>query len=135
MSQPGQKPFIGRPATRLRLPAFATLATLATVTAQAGTTPTNAFDWNLRPLQLDGGSFVANTMVLSDFGQIVSNPETGAFTEAGYLPILGFALNGQPIDPRGFDAASGNGWGAYVQSREPVCRRSRQAGSSPPTHP
>jgi hypothetical protein len=114
MSKTRQKPSTGRTATRLRLPAFAALATLAAFTAQAGTTPTDVFDWNLAPLQLNGGSFVATTMVLSDFGQIVSYP-TGAFTEAGYLPVLGFEFNGKPIDPSGFDAASSNGWGAYVQ--------------------
>jgi hypothetical protein len=111
MSKTGQNPFTGRTATRLRLPAFAALATLAAFTAQAGTTPTNVFDWNLAPLQLNGGSVVATTIVLSDFGQIVSNPQTGAFIEAGYLPVLGFAFNTRPIDPSGFGA----GWGAYVQ--------------------
>jgi hypothetical protein len=101
--------------TWIRLAALAGLGTLATFAARAGTFHSNAFSWNLAPLHLNGGSFVANTMLLSDFGQIVVNPETGAFTETGYLPVLGFALNERPIDPSGFNSASGNGWGAYIQ--------------------
>ena len=64
---------------------------------------------------LDGSKFTADTVRLSDFGQIVVNPATGVFTEAGYLPVLGFALNGQAISPSGFDDPSGDGWGAFVR--------------------
>lgn len=99
----------------VRLLALAAFSTLTAVAARAGTIPKPTFDWNPRPLHLDGSKFTADTLQLSDYGQIIVSPTTGAFTEAGYLPILGFALNGRTIRPSGFDAASGNGWGAYVQ--------------------
>lgn len=108
----GQKAASVTTATGIRL-VLAALGTLAALTAHAG--QSNVFGWNVSPLSLNGGSFIANTMLLSDFGQIMVNSETGAFTEAGYLPVLGFALNGRSIDPSGFDSAAGDGWGAYVQ--------------------
>lgn len=91
------------------------LVSLGTVAASAGTTPTSVFDWNPQPLGLNGSKFTADTMQLSDFSQVVVNPVTGAFTEAGFLPIIGFTLNGQTVDPSGCDSASGNRWGAYIQ--------------------
>jgi hypothetical protein len=99
----------------VRLLALAALSTLTAVAARAGTIPTPTFDWNPRPLHLDGSKFTADTVQLSDYGQIIVSPTTGAFTEAGYLPILGFALDGGTVSPSGFDAASGDGWGAYVR--------------------
>jgi len=80
-----QKPATLMTGARIRLPALAVLGTLAAFTAQAGTYPPDVFGWNLASLHLNGGSFIANKMLLSDFGQIVVNPETGAFAEAGYL--------------------------------------------------
>lgn len=90
-------------------------ASLVAVAAQAGTVPTTTFDWNPRPLKLDGAKFTADSVHVGDFGQIVVNPATGAFSEAGYLPVVGFSLGGQVISPAGFNAASGDGWGMYVQ--------------------
>lgn len=99
----------------IRLVLSAAAASLMAVAAQAGANPTTTFDWNPQAVGLDGAKFTADTMRLSDFGQIVVNPMTGGFTEAGYLPVLGFSNGGQPINPGGFNAALGNGWGAYVQ--------------------
>lgn len=99
----------------IRLPALAAIGSLAAFAAQAGHTPTATFDWNPRPLHLHGGKVTADSVQLADFGQIVINPQTGAFSEAGYLPVLGFALGGKPVKPDGFNAASDDGWGAYVQ--------------------
>ena len=95
--------------------AVAPLVSLGAVAARAGTTPTSTFDWNPRALGLDGSKFTADTIRLSDYGQVLVNPTTGAFTEAGFLPIIGFTLNGQAVSPSGFNSASGNGWGAYIQ--------------------
>lgn len=104
----------------VRLWVLAALGCLTAAAAQAGTGPTKTFDWNPRAVGLNGAKFTADTMRLSDFGQIVVTPAppTGGvttFTEAGYLPILGFSLDGQAVMPSGFDAASGKGWGAYLQ--------------------
>ncbi len=101
--------------TRLPVVVLAALCSLAAFAARAGTLPTTTFDWNPRPLQLDGSKFTADTIRLSDYGQIVVAPATGAFSEAGYLPVLGFSLGGQAISPGGFNDPSGNGWGAYVK--------------------
>lgn len=90
------------------------LASAVAIAAQAGTIPTTTFNWNPRALKLDGAKFTADTMQVGDFGQIVVN-STGAFSEAGYLPVVGFMLHGQTIRPAGFNAASGGGWGVYVQ--------------------
>ncbi len=99
----------------IRLLTLAALGCLISVAGKAGTIPTPTFDWNPRPLHLDGSKFTADMVQLSDFGQIVVNPATGAFTEAGYLPVLGFALNGHAISPSRFDDPSGDGWGAFVR--------------------
>lgn len=63
----GQKPTFVTTTTRIRLTALAALGTIVASTAQAGTS--DLFGWNPAALNLDGGSFVANTMLLSDFGQ------------------------------------------------------------------
>lgn len=88
------------------------LSVLTPARAKAGSTTT--FDWNPQGVGLQGGAFTANSMQLSDFGQIMLNPLTGEFSETGYLPILGFSLNGHPVNPSGFNAAAGDGWGAYL---------------------
>lgn len=102
-------------ARHIRLPALAALGSLTAFAAQASQTPTPTFEWNPHPLHLDGRKFTADSVQLADFGQIVINPATGEFSEAGYLPVLGFALSGKPISPDGFNAPSGDGWGAYVR--------------------
>lgn len=81
--------------------------------ARGAPAPTQTFDWNPVPLGLDGKKFTADTISLSDFGQIVVNPVTGTFSEAGYLPILGFSLAGRSIRPTGFNDPTG--WGAFVR--------------------
>lgn len=96
----------------IHLLALAAVGSLAAVAGQAGTIPTTTFDWNPLALGLNGGKFTADTLKLADYGQIVVHPVTGGFTEAGYLQVLEFALNGQNISASGFD--SPYGWGAYV---------------------
>ena len=96
-----------RPAQLTVLAAAATLASLCA--AQAG----EIFSWNPRAVQLNGAMFSADTMLLGDYSQVVLHPD-GTFIDAGYLPVMGFSLNGGTVMPTGFNDASGKGWGAYV---------------------
>ncbi len=91
------------------------LAAVAVVPpASAGTIPTGVFDWNPRPLGLDGRKLRADAVQLSDYGRVTMDPLSGAFSDVGIMPILGFSLGGQPVAADGFNDPSGGGWGAYV---------------------
>ena len=106
-------------ARRFRILSLVVLGSLLAVAAQAGTIPSATFDWNPRPLKLNGSKFTADTVRVSDFGQVIVSavdPATGTstFSEAGYLPVLGFSLGGQTVSSAGFNDPTGKGWGAYV---------------------
>ncbi|HSU05953.1 MAG TPA: PEP-CTERM sorting domain-containing protein [Acetobacteraceae bacterium] len=120
-------------AGRFRILSLVVLGSLVTVAAQAGTIPSATFDWNPRPLKLNGSKFTADTLHVSDFGQVVVSPvdpatATSAFSEAGYLPVLGFALGGQAISPPGFNNPSHNGWGVYVEYHGLGTQKMTQSG-------
>jgi hypothetical protein len=91
-------------------------ATAAVILAALGTAQASeTFSWNPRAVKLDGSKFTADTLLLGDYDRIVLGSGGTTFTEAGYLPIEGFSLAGQPVTPAGFNDPSGKGWGAYVQ--------------------
>ena len=76
------------------------------------------FTLNPHAAKLNGSKFTADTFVLSDYAQIKFAPTsatTSTFVDTGYLPVIGFRLNGQPIQPTGYGAPDGGGWGAYIQ--------------------
>ena len=76
------------------------------------------FTLNPGAVGLNGAKVTADTLVLSDYAQIrftPTSPTTAAFVDIGYLPVIGFRLNGQAVTPPGFLAADGSGWGAYIR--------------------
>ncbi len=92
---------------------LALTALIATATARADT-----FTLNPGSVGLDGTSVTADTLVLSDYAQISfapTGPTTAAFVDAGYLPVIGFRLNGQAVAAPGYLAPDGSGWGAYIR--------------------
>lgn len=95
------------PAKLTILAAAASLASFGA--AQAG----EIFSWNPHAVKLNGTKFSADTMLLGDYSQVVLLPD-GTFTDAGYLPVIGFTLNGVAVTPKGFNDSTGKGWGAYV---------------------
>ncbi len=96
------------------LVAFSALAALiATAPALADT-----FTLNPNAVGLHGTNVTADMLVLSDYAQISftpTSPTTATFTDAGYLPVIGFRLNGQAVAPSGYLAPDGSGWGAYIR--------------------
>jgi hypothetical protein len=72
------------------------------------------FVWIPEAAGLDGQAFVADAVHFADYDVIVQAPD-GTITEAGYLPITGFSLAGQPVAPGGLNAPDGTGWGAYMR--------------------
>ena len=78
----------------------------------------DTFTWNPNAVKLDGTKFTADTLVLSDYAQIKfapTSPTTATFVDTGYLPVIGFRLNGQAVTPSGYLASDGSGWGAYIR--------------------
>jgi hypothetical protein len=101
--------------TQFRIPAAvsALAALLAAAPALADT-----FTLNPSAVGLDGTKVTADTLVLSDYAQISltpTGPTTATFLDAGYLPVIGFRLNGQAVLPSGYLATDGSGWGAYIR--------------------
>ncbi len=96
---------INRP---IRLVVLAVLGSLSAGTA-LGSANATTFAWTPQAVGPDGTTFTADTMRLSDFGAIVVNPAAGTLTEAGYLPVLGLSLGGQPMIRSGSGAASASG--------------------------
>ena len=95
----------------LVLAAFALLATAGP--AQAA----DAFTWRPQALGLNGGSFVADTLALGDIARITFGAGGAggvAFVDRGFMPVLGFTLEGEPVRTPGFNAPLGAGWGAYI---------------------
>ncbi|MGI4952687.1 MAG: hypothetical protein ACRYGM_12880, partial [Janthinobacterium lividum] len=101
------------PNLRTAVAYFVFTASIATVPARADT-----FTLNPGPVGLNGTSVTADTLVLSDYAQISfapTGPATAMFVDAGYLPVIGFRLNGQAVASSGYLAADGSGWGLYIR--------------------
>lgn len=94
----------------LSLAAFALLA--YTFAAQAA----DSFTWRPQALGLNGGGFVADTLVLGDTARITFGSDgTGVtFVDRGFMPVLGFTLGGEAVRTPGFNDPGGAGWGAYI---------------------
>ncbi len=93
---------------------FTVVGTTALLAAAGVARANPTLTWNPRAVKLDGAKFTADTLLLGDYAQIVTSNGGLAFTDTGYLPIEGFTLAGQPVAPSGFNAPTGQGWGAYV---------------------
>ena len=93
--------------------AFAALATLVLTAppTQAG----EIFSWNPRAAGLNGTAFTADALSFADYDTIVQAADNSTFTEAGYLPITGFSLAGQPVSAPGLNSPDGAGWGAHLR--------------------
>ena len=94
-----------------------------------GLAPTAALagvSWTWNPAgaspSLNGTSFTADNIIISDYATADINAATGNFTEAGVLIAESFKLGGSPITPTGFNSsyslyatftASGNQGGAF----------------------
>lgn len=94
------------------LASLAMLASIGLGSAQAAT-PVQ-FDFKPEKAGLDGGKVSADGLQLSDYGQILINPLTGAFREQGYLPVLSFTAQNRSVSPDGFNNPAATGWGAYI---------------------
>ena len=90
----------------LLLAAFASFLTASSARAA------DAFTWNPRAVRLDGERFTADTLVLGDYARITFgfDGRDTTFLDRGFMPILGFTLQGELVQPAGFGA----GWGAYI---------------------
>ncbi len=102
------------------MPQFRTSVACSVLAALLATTPALADTFTLNPgsVGLDGASVTADTLVLSDDALISftpTGPTTATFTDTGYLPVIGFQLNGQAVAPSGYLAPDGSGWGAYIR--------------------
>ena len=99
------------------MPAQVTRAALAATALLAGASAARAADVLSWPSGHDGkgSAFAADTLLLGDYAQIVTGSGGLTFTDTGYLPIEGFALNGKPVAAAGFNDPSGNGWGAFIR--------------------
>jgi len=100
------------PQFRISAAIFAFAALIAAAPALADT-----FTLNPNAVKLNGTKVTADTLVLSDYAQISftpTGPTTATFMDAGYLPVIGFRLNGQAVTPSVYLAADGSGWGAYI---------------------
>ena len=102
------------------MPKFRTSVAFSALAALIATAPALADTFTLNPgsVGLDGTSVTADTLVLSDYAQISftpTGPTTATFLDAGYLPVIGFELNGQAVAPSGYLASDGSGWGAYIR--------------------
>jgi hypothetical protein len=73
------------------------------------------FNWNPRAAGLNGEAVTADVVQLADYDQIVQEPGGATITEAGYLPVTGFSLNGEPVAAAGLNDPGGGGWGAHVR--------------------
>lgn len=73
------------------------------------------FTFTPKAAGLNGGAFIADTFVLSDNAQITFGNDGTTFMDAGYLPVIGFQLNGRDVAAPGFLSPDGNGWGAYIR--------------------
>ena len=96
---------------------FATLTTLVAAAILATAQVARAaqvFTWNPAAAGLAGSAFTADRFNLGDHAEIVTSNGGLLFTDTGYMPLLGFSLNGQGIDPAGFDNPDGTGWGAFI---------------------
>lgn len=99
---------------------FRTSAAFFALAALVATAPALADTFTLNPgsVGLDGTSVTTDTLVLSDYAQISftpTGPTTATFMDVGYLPVIGFQLNGQAVAPAGYLAQDGSGWGAYIR--------------------
>lgn len=94
-------------------PSIAALSALLLLGAAA---PALASPFTLNPMavKLDGTKFTADTFVLSDYAQIRFGNNGTTFVDTGYLPVIGFRLDGQAVSPAGYGAKGGSGWGAYI---------------------
>lgn len=102
------------------MPKFRTSVAFYALAASITTVPALADTFTLNPASvgLNGTSVTADTLVLSDYAQISftpTGPTTATFMDAGYLPVIGFLLNGQVVAPSGYLAPGGSGWGAYIR--------------------
>ena len=92
------------------------LATFALLAAAGPTQAADAFTWRPQALGLNGGGFVADTLVLGDTAQITFGAGAGGatFVDRGFMPVLGFTLQGEPVRTPGINAPLSAGWGAYI---------------------
>lgn len=91
-------------------------AATALLTATAGAARAGEiFTWRPQAAGLNGAGFTADAVSFADYDLIVQAPGGTTFTEAGYLPIAGFSLAGQPVTPTGLNDPSDAGWGAYMR--------------------
>ena len=102
------------------MPQFRTSIACVALAALIATPPALADTFTLNPnaVGLNGTNVTADTLVLSDYAQISfipTGPTTAMFMDAGYLPVIGFQLNGQAVAPAGYLAPDGSGWGAYIR--------------------
>ena len=96
-------------APALLLAAFASLAAV-------GTAQADVFTWRPQAVGLGGEAFVADTFVLGDYARITFgfDGRNTTFLDRGFMPILGFTLEGEPVRTTGLNAPLGAGWGAYI---------------------
>lgn len=93
----------------------ATRIVWATACLFAPTGPARAaFTWDPGAVGLAGSAFTADGLVLGDHARVTFSGDGATFVDTGYLPVLGFTLDGRVFTPAGFDAADGTGWGAYI---------------------
>lgn len=100
-------------------------AVISAMTALIMAAPAMAGTFTLNPntVGLNGTKLTADTFVLSDYAQITFTPTgltpdgnlTATFLDTGYLPVIGFRLNGQEVTPSDYLPSNGGGWGAYIQ--------------------
>ena len=81
----------------------------------AGSAAAGPFTFTPGAAGLNGGTFAADTLVISDNAQITFGSNGTTFVDTGYLAVTGFRLNGQDVGAPGFQSADGSGWGAYIR--------------------
>ena len=69
------------------------------------------FTWNPAAVGLNGTSFIADNLVVTDFSTVVLTPfGTGAnFTDKGTLGVVGLQIGSSPVNGTGLNSASGFG--------------------------
>ena len=90
------------------------LAAVVSLAATGAAHAADAFTWRPRALGLNGEGFVADTLILGDYARITFgfDGRDTTFLDRGFMPVLGFTLQGEPAQAGGFNAPLG--WGAYI---------------------
>ena len=90
-------------------------ASVLLLVGAAGPAVAGPFTFTPGAVGLNGGTFAADTLVVSDDAQITFGNNGTTFVDTGYLAVTGFRLNGQNVAAPGFQSADGSGWGAYIR--------------------